>query len=565
MGTCLLEKTALNEDEDSGRVLLMLGKVQFELQKLVDSYRAHIVQTITTPSESLLKELQTVEEMKQQCDEKRDLYKTMLASYRQKGRLKHVKGESFSSQQLQEAHEDYEEEANQFVFRLKSLKQGQSRSLLTQAARHHAAQLNFFRKGLKYLEDVEPHVKIVAEHEHIDYQFSGLEDDDTEDDGDYYSYDENEDGELSFDYGQNDRDQDSLSSSTNSMELDQVEESVTRTSTTEPAKENIERSSTEWPNFYKRGNAGSISAPIFPDKRPDPSEKIKELRPSSTRKFHTYVLPTPLDAKQSVSTGSIRPNYASRPGNKFQTPAQLWYSSPLESNKFLQNSRDVEMLNPTKFPKAHTTVLKQSNIYSSPIKMPPPLREEPPTRPHAGSDPKKIKRNAFSGPITSRHWSNPASMSPSRVQTRQPSLSPKRSPKISPPRMKSPTISELHELPRPPTGSTRQTRPTSLIGHSAPLVYREQELNKKTNVSPLVSHTASPLPTPPAAVHRSFSIPSRRMPLSPVAKFLKDPSNTDLSEDVASPPLTPISLKNIHPTSQVSESGIRATKSKETL
>ncbi|PIN23763.1 hypothetical protein CDL12_03511 [Handroanthus impetiginosus] len=73
MGDCLLEKTALNDDEESGfnllcfasssrrKVLLMLGKVQFELQKLVDGYRSHIFQTITIPSESLLNELRIVE------------------------------------------------------------------------------------------------------------------------------------------------------------------------------------------------------------------------------------------------------------------------------------------------------------------------------------------------------------------------------------------------------------------------------------------------------------------------------------------------------------------------
>lgn len=45
----------------AGRVLMMLGKAQFELQKFVDTYRSNIIHTITTPSESLLKELQTVE------------------------------------------------------------------------------------------------------------------------------------------------------------------------------------------------------------------------------------------------------------------------------------------------------------------------------------------------------------------------------------------------------------------------------------------------------------------------------------------------------------------------
>jgi len=71
----------------------------------------------------------------------RDTYKFKLAANKEKGRSKHAKGKSYTSQQLQEAQEDYEAEANLFVFRLKSLKQGQSRSLLTQAARHHAAQV----------------------------------------------------------------------------------------------------------------------------------------------------------------------------------------------------------------------------------------------------------------------------------------------------------------------------------------------------------------------------------------------------------------------------------------
>ena len=71
----------------------------------------------------------------------------------------------------------------------------------------------FFRKGLKTLEAVEPHVKLVTEQQHIDYKFSGLEDDDDdsgdsedEDNGDS-DYNVQDDGELSFDYGQNYRGQ----------------------------------------------------------------------------------------------------------------------------------------------------------------------------------------------------------------------------------------------------------------------------------------------------------------------------------------------------------------------
>lgn len=67
----------------------------------------------------------------------------MRKKQREKGRSRTVKGEVFTQQQLQEAHEQFDVEAAMFIFRLKSLKRGQSRSLLTQAARHHAAQVNF--------------------------------------------------------------------------------------------------------------------------------------------------------------------------------------------------------------------------------------------------------------------------------------------------------------------------------------------------------------------------------------------------------------------------------------
>lgn len=74
----------------------------------------------------------------------RNVYEYMITRQREKRRGRNGKGESFSMQQLQAAYDEYDEEATLFVFRLKSLKQGQSRSLLTQAARHHAAQVFFF-------------------------------------------------------------------------------------------------------------------------------------------------------------------------------------------------------------------------------------------------------------------------------------------------------------------------------------------------------------------------------------------------------------------------------------
>lgn len=82
--------------------------------------------------------------------------------------------------------------------------------------------MNFFKKALKSLEAVEPHVQFISEQQHIDYPFDGLEDaegDEMDDDQDDDSYDARDDGELSFDYGQSDQAPVTEASITRSMEV----------------------------------------------------------------------------------------------------------------------------------------------------------------------------------------------------------------------------------------------------------------------------------------------------------------------------------------------------------
>ncbi|XP_023547944.1 uncharacterized protein At2g33490-like [Cucurbita pepo subsp. pepo] len=566
MGACLLEKTALNDDEDSGKVLIMLGKVQFELQKLVDRYRSHISQTITRPSESLLNQLRTVEEMKRQCDEKREVYDYMRQRHKEKGRSKTVKGESFTLQQLQAAREEYDDEATLFVFRLKSLKQGQSHSLLTQAARHHAAQLCFFKKALQSLEAVEPHVKSLTEQQHIDYRFSGLEDDNVDDvhndgiDDDDDGYDEGDDGELSFDCVQNDRNQ--AISTLRSSELDQPDIAF---HPVEALKENLHRSHRN--SFSFGGRTVSQSAPLFTDKKFDAAERIRQMRPSSTRRFHTYVLPTPADTKGSIS---------GVPGNPVPNTTQtihqqnlLQHSSPLEPRKYDKLMGDENM---SGYGAAKVqSVLKESNTNASSTQLPPPLSDGLPRHSlAAASDAKKIKRLAFSGPLIGKPSTNkpvpvenPQLFSGPLLRNLVPqplSSSPKVSPSASPTFISSPKINELHELPRPPISSTyKPSRPLGLIGHSAPLISKSQGPSAATQT--VVRSTASPLPMPPLqTITRSFSIPSRSPreteTLFHEPKPLETIRSSEMLLDTSSPPLTPLILSNnqIH-TSTGSENG----------
>ncbi|KAI3897794.1 hypothetical protein MKX03_013700 [Papaver bracteatum] len=175
MGTCLLEQSDLIDDEQSGRVLRLLSKVQFELQEVVDSYRSGIFQ-ITTPSKSILNQLQTMEEMKQRCDEKRNVYQGLLAAQTKMKKSRSFKGKTDSPQQLQTASNEYEREAISFVSLLKSLKEEQTRSFLTQAVQHHATQIGLFINALKSLEAIDLEVRLAAEHRHNDHNSSGLQD-----------------------------------------------------------------------------------------------------------------------------------------------------------------------------------------------------------------------------------------------------------------------------------------------------------------------------------------------------------------------------------------------------
>lgn len=561
MGDCLLEKTALNDDEDGGRVLLMLGKVQFEIQKLVDNYRSHISRTITVPSESLLNELRIVEEMKRQCDEKRDAFEDMRKRQKEKGRSKSSKGEYVSSHQLQTAQDEYDEEATVFVFRMKSLKRGQSRSLLTQAARHHAAQMTFFRKALKSLEAIEPHVKLVTEQQHIDYQFSGLEDDDRdsvfltddeeEDDDSDDGYETRDDGELSFDYRRNDQGKD-VSISGNPMEVDHVDLTFPQVATVNAVQENVDKKPIlNSATFGRDFNTGSKSAPLSADNNFDPAERFRQMRQSSARKFHTYVLPTP---KSPVSSGADTHVPQARRASVSVGAPNLWHSSPLEYNQYEKTLGKEKFSGP--IVSNTQSILKESNNNNKTSPLPPPEgRTSPQREPRSASSIKKVKRQAFSGPLTSNAWSakpilsasgpinstgHPQLFSGSLLRT--PLARPASSPKLSASAafVSSPKISELHELPRPPA-HLYVKKPPNLVGYSAPLVGSKGTPDLSTTDKPTMKSTASPtLPIPPETLSRSHSIPSRGQREMEIVPKPLETRNLKMAECIVSPPLTPV-------------------------
>ncbi|XP_019183885.1 PREDICTED: uncharacterized protein At2g33490-like [Ipomoea nil] len=534
MGNCLLEKITLNGDGESGKAFSALGRVQLELQKLVDIYRTHVIVTITNPSESLLNELRKVEEMKLQCDEKREVYEYMISN-----RGKCGKGENFTPQQLQATREEHDEMARLCIFRVESLKQGRSHSLLTQATRHHAAQLNLFRKGFKSLEAVDPQIRMVADKQHIDFQISEI--DDTDDDGSK-RYDANDEGELSFDYRTNKQE---LS---NSMELDHADAPSTQTS----GIEDIELDFKFQDHVLNRQpRVSSHSAPIGPinAEKMDISDRNREAQ-TSARKFHTYVLPTPADAKSlpGRASGSFFPSSVT---NLTGSTNNLWRSDNYDKVK------DDNSLSVRGASKAQSS-FKESNINNASIRLPSPLEGTSSVQQletHNTFDVERAKRLSFSGPISSKPLSNRPSLSASGpigsaersqqesgstygVPRVQPPSSIDISRSASPPLVASPKISELHELPRPP--GSLASKPASR--YSNPLA---------------VSNPGSSLPSRHLTVSRSFSIPSsdhRTMALNESKLAGADSPIMKDNAVVSSPPLSPISVSNISTLSVVGTS-----------
>jgi hypothetical protein len=266
------------------------------------------------------------------------------------------------------------------------------------------------------------------------------------------------------------------------------------------------------------------------------------MKPASDK--HSYKLPTPVGDKNPRPVGSHRSHHSQQFESKSRIAANLWHSSPL--TKDFKPSGHVKMPSNT----------EGASTFSQPT-----------------FDYKKMKTESWSGPIPNKAGlSKPSSLnehrspvihsrviSKSHGHSQQPSsVSPKVSPKILPNPTISPKISELHELPRPPT-NMESLKPSGLVGYSGPLVSKRQTQipTPPARVSPATSQTASPLPQPPSTLTRSYSIPSnsQRIPIITVNRLLESRQSREGS-DISSPPLTPLSLADLshHPAAKPTSS-----------
>lgn len=290
-------------------------------------------------------------------------------------------------------------------------------------------------------------------------------------------------------------------------------------------QDNVEQIKVNSEGPYLKPEIGTQSAPIFAGNVLDPSTNFRKMN-QSRRTVHSYKLPTPDDNKKFASVDVNTSPHSDKSESKPRVAVNLWHSSPLVKD------------------------FKPSSMHIGPVKMlSSNERISAPLAYSYSTSISKMKREAFSGPIPSKAGLSKPLFSARTMSTKphgpgwQSSVPLKVTSRVTSVPTTSPQISELHELPRPPANVGAQ-RP-GLVGYSGPLVSRRQMSNAPTRISP-PSHTASPLPRPPAAMTRSYSIPSnsQRTPIITVNKLLESRHSRDSSE-VSSPPLTPISLADV--------------------
>eukprot|EP00250_Pteridium_aquilinum_P011325 c19992_g1_i1 orf=602-2431(+) len=501
MASYMLENFGKIGDGDTGSSFSMLGKVQYEISKLLDLYAAHVSQTIIKPTENLLRELESVEEIKQQYEEKRELYNQMRLQ-KPKGRRK--KGDA-SDQQLMAIKEQLNDQATLLDLRFQSLKRGREMSLITQAAQHHMAQVHLFGKGLSSLNAVESMVEHLSNELHIDQTLDeeniGLHMNESSyaAEVELLAHDDEEESIPS-----------SRSSSQGSWQCLTMESSRHVLSSTPKTWENRSKSAPLRPSLY----AGTNNAPIVQDLDAErPSEKV----------VTTYALPSPTGStarfsNQAMNTGTKaeRPRFDEIPefrrtrtgsaGNFEETRGLAGFSREevfkqsdprhamareetfaWKENRSVYHARSPSHGHSTSYSEGIVPLGASSYEHSST----PTFSYKQATR---DNDTNMAMTHVVdplyrSGPIGR---SAPWGLAPSRI-----------SPCASPPmlHLSPPLISELHKLPAPPPPPP--PKPEPVIAHSAPLGMRVPEPGRKSAVArPMLSSSAV------AVVQKSRSIPS---------------------------------------------------------
>ncbi|XP_031486863.2 uncharacterized protein At2g33490-like [Nymphaea colorata] len=182
ISTFMLQLKITSENDKINNVLLKLGNAQSELHKLAEKYHAQLSQEMSIPSECLLNQLQTVEEVRRQCEEKRLFYQQMKMK-KEKRNGRSVKEQVKLFQNFQTARDAYYNWGSFYVGRCKSLMQSVCQTLIAQTAQNFSAEIDLFQKALASYEAIVDEVQNSFEKYYDGSKLKGSNQNDHSNDG----------------------------------------------------------------------------------------------------------------------------------------------------------------------------------------------------------------------------------------------------------------------------------------------------------------------------------------------------------------------------------------------
>eukprot|EP00245_Coleochaete_scutata_P004541 TRINITY_DN17251_c0_g1_i1.p1 TRINITY_DN17251_c0_g1~~TRINITY_DN17251_c0_g1_i1.p1 ORF type:complete len:836 (+),score=150.58 TRINITY_DN17251_c0_g1_i1:354-2861(+) len=168
--------TLKRESPDIAAIFDKLGRIQMDIANLLQQYSSHVAQAITIPTETLLNELQKIEEEKIIYDEKRenfDQHRMRVAKLKPRNGGK--AGEA-GDEELQEAQDAYDEHAMALGCKLLTLEQKRPRSVFSQAAKFHSAQMKLFGAGLQAVKMLEVEIRGLVKKKNVDRHIYFMDD-----------------------------------------------------------------------------------------------------------------------------------------------------------------------------------------------------------------------------------------------------------------------------------------------------------------------------------------------------------------------------------------------------
>lgn len=193
LASFLADNFGTMQESDIGDVFLSSARVEEEIAQLLQKYAGHVKQTIFTPTENLLRDLEQVEETKKQYEEKRHAYEQKLIAAK-------IRPKNGRQDMDVPGKEEFDEIAMTLGCRLLSLDQRRPRNLLTQLVRHHTAQMLLFKRGFARMQAMEATIQRVVREKNISRKLmsSEVEDEEGDDEGeDMDDEDDEEDGSSS--------------------------------------------------------------------------------------------------------------------------------------------------------------------------------------------------------------------------------------------------------------------------------------------------------------------------------------------------------------------------------